>query len=204
MHRATRFLLAALGVLTTTAALAQTPAATPAQTPAASARAGAAADARAGGRRRRDRQPVRPRWNEVDLRRPLDQHRPATGALPALPGPARAACWSTACAFAARDRCLVAPVRRRQRRLARPALRRRLRAHRPVRRSRACGTRSRSSTASTRETPYTPTAARPWASTTRRSARFRTARPTRTRYIPQARPVRHARAARHRQRSTRA
>ena len=33
MHRATRFVLAALGVLTTTAALAQTPAATPAQTP---------------------------------------------------------------------------------------------------------------------------------------------------------------------------
>ena len=44
MHRANRFLLAALGVLTTTAALAQTPAATPPQDAAAPAPAASAED----------------------------------------------------------------------------------------------------------------------------------------------------------------
>ena len=72
-----------------------------------------------------------------------------------------------------------------QRRVSRSALLRRLRAHRPLRDYRPLGCRSRSSTASIRRRRIRAPAAR-WCSTTRRSARSRTAQANLNAYVPLA------------------
>ena len=178
MHRATRFVLAALGVLTTTAALAQTPAPTPAQTPAAPPAQEPAAAPAPEAAAEDTGSLFAPRWNEVTF----------GGRWTSVSGDEarfqryqdqRSGAVVDGFRFAQRHRSLDRELRRRQHRLSRSAVRRHLRAYRVSRRSPASGTRSRSSTASTRARRTRRSAARQSASTTRPSVRFRTARPPR-------------------------
>ena len=102
MYRASRFVLAALSVLTTDGRARADAASTRAVT---AGRAGACRRARAG--RPAPKRPAacsQPARHRSDIRRPLDEHRRRPGAVSALPGHPRAASCSTSVRFAARHR----------------------------------------------------------------------------------------------------